>query len=392
MPTVADLTAAMESIAPLSTAEEWDRVGLHVGLPERELAGPVYLTIDLTEPVVVEAVEAGASAIVSYHPPIWQPLTRLTERTPAERVVRRAIEHRIAIYSPHTALDAAAGGVTDWLCEGIAGLSDGESGLSQLAGDCRALIPAPAPASEDAKLVVFVPADHIEKVRNALATAGAGVIGNYRVCSFSQPGEGTFLPGDEANPAVGARGQLERVAEHRMEMVCTRSSLPLAIETLRQFHPYEEPAFDVYELAPVPQRTVGAGRKLVLDRPLTMAQAGRRLAEMLGRARMKYALPHGASDTPVHRFAVVPGAGAAMIDEAAAQGCEAFVTGEMKHHDVLAAQALGLRVLLAGHTNTERGYLPRLASALQMRLPHISIEISRADADPLRVLDQSSGG
>jgi putative NIF3 family GTP cyclohydrolase 1 type 2 len=101
-------------------AEDWDRVGLHVGDPARDLAGPVLLTIDLTERVLDEAIGLRASAIVAYHPPIWKPLDRITSATATERIVRGAIEAGIAVYSPHTALDAAAGGVTDWLTECVA--------------------------------------------------------------------------------------------------------------------------------------------------------------------------------------------------------------------------------------------------------------------------------
>jgi putative NIF3 family GTP cyclohydrolase 1 type 2 len=77
------------------------------------------------------------------------------------------------------------------------------------------------------------------------------------------------------------------------------------------------------------------------------------------------------------------GAGAALLPSALARGATVFVTGEMRHHDVLAAQAAGSAVLLAGHTNTERGYLPRLAARLEGTLPGLEIRISERDHDPL---------
>jgi putative NIF3 family GTP cyclohydrolase 1 type 2 len=115
---VQDLINAMESIAPLRSAESWDRVGLQLGVPSRPIGGPVLLTIDLTEAVLGEAVKMHAGAIVAYHPVIWNPLTTLTDATHTERIVRGAAEAGMAIFVPHTALDSAAGGVTDWLCEG----------------------------------------------------------------------------------------------------------------------------------------------------------------------------------------------------------------------------------------------------------------------------------
>lgn len=385
--TVSALVGAMEQIAPLDGAEPWDRVGLQVGDPARGLGGPVLLTIDLTERVLDEGVSMRAAAIIAYHPPIWKPLERLTSRTTAERIVRGAIEAGIAIYTPHTALDSARGGVTDWLCEGIAGTT-GPAEDPRINCDIRALAPQlELSSSEQVKLVVFVPRESVEQLRGALATAGAGQIGEYAVCSFVTEGEGTFLGAEGTRPAVGRSGRLERVKELRMEMVCSKSALPLAIETLRQFHPYEEPAFDIYELAPKPNRATGTGRRLVLDQPATVLEIGRRLRTHLEVSRLKYALPEGMDeDTPLHKIGVVPGSGSDLAEVAVQGGCQVFVTGEMTHHAVIGATARGMAVVLAGHTNTERGFLPRLGRKLAGLLEGVEFRISRADRDPLIVL------
>ncbi len=260
---VSDLCRAMQSIAPLSLAESWDNVGLLLGQESRELTGPVLLTIDLTERVLAEAVAAQASAGGSYHPPLWDPIKRVTADTPRGRILLGAIEHEIAVYSPHTALDATPGGITDWLAEGLSGGSDGK-----IAGDSRALTPRlRRDESQQCKIVTFVPEKDLEQVRNALASAGAGIIGNYRVCSFSTPGEGTFLGDESTLPTVGQSGRLERAREIRLEMVCSRAALAIAMEVLDRFHPYEEPAVDIYDLTPRPDRHAGPGRRLVLDQP-----------------------------------------------------------------------------------------------------------------------------
>ena len=385
--TVADLAAAMESIAPLDGAEPWDKVGLHVGGASDPIGGPVLLTIDLTEAVMDEAIEAGAGAIVAYHPPIWEPIERLTGTTRTARVIRKAVRHNVAIYSPHTALDNTRGGVCDWLCEGLAGLAEGEAPGGRINGDVRGLEAHPVRrAAQEVKIVTFVPEANLEQVRNALATAGAGRIGEYEVCSFSQSGRGTFFAGDKANPVVGERQRLETVDEIRLEMVCSRSGLPLAIETLRQFHPYEEPPFDIYEMMPEPRRSTGAGRRLVLDRAATLAELAPRLRAHLGRARIKIALPEPGEDVPITHIGVCPGAGAGLAELAAREGCSVFVTGEMKHHEVLACLERGTSVLLAGHTNTERGYLPRLAARLGEMLPDLDARLAQHDRDPLTVL------
>jgi dinuclear metal center YbgI/SA1388 family protein len=370
-----ELIGVMHRIAPLDYAQSWDRAGLQVGSADTEIDGPVFLTIDLTERVLAEAVERGARAIIAYHCPIWEPMATLTDHTPRERIIRRAIEAGIAIFSPHTALDAAPGGVTDWLCEGLSGGSPGK-----IAGDCRALVPHHStPRNQQVKVVVFVPESHVDDMRNALATAGAGTIGRYRLCSFSGGGTGTFFGADGSQPAVGDAGRLERVPEHRLEMVCSRAALPLVERTLIEFHPYQTPAYDVYELHGTHEREAGLGRRLVLDRPATVPEIAARLARHLNTNRVKYAL--AGDDEPIRQIGVIPGAGEDLADLAAREGCRAFVTGEMRHHAVMAALNQGLSVILGGHTNTERGYLPRLAERMRALAPGIEPIVSVQDRD-----------
>jgi hypothetical protein len=98
------------------------------------------------------------------------------------------------------------------------------------------------------KLVVFVPFEALEPVRDALFEAGAGRIGDYSRCSFYAEGMGTFLPGVGASPAIGEPGLEERVPELRLETVYPEERHADVIEALRRAHPYEEPAFDVYQL------------------------------------------------------------------------------------------------------------------------------------------------
>lgn len=376
-PTVADLVAAVERLAPPELAEPWDRVGLHVGRHGAELGGPVLLTIDLTERVLAEAIAARASAILAYHPPIWNPLKTVTDATARERIIYRAIEAGIAIYSPHTALDAAPGGLTDWLCECLS--ADGGG----MPGDCRALTPYTQPdPTREVKIVTFVPEKDLDRLRMALASAGAGIIGRYRVCAFATPGTGSFFGMEGTAPSAGSPGQVETVPEIRLEMVCSERALALAVETLREFHPYEEPAIDVYDLHGEPRRGIGLGRRLVLDQPASVGELARRLRDHLGVARLQIALTDQA-DPPRGTIAVVAGSGSDALALAIREKCDVFVTGEMTHHTILDALHAGVNVVLAGHTNTERGYLPRLARKLGDLVKGVEFRISTADRDPL---------
>ncbi len=96
------------------------------------------------------------------------------------------------------------------------------------------------------KIVVYVPEEHADMLREVMGAAGAGKIGNYSHCTFSVKGTGRFRPEDGANPAIGEVGKLEEVAEERIETVCSEGSLQAVLKAIREVHPYEEPATDVY--------------------------------------------------------------------------------------------------------------------------------------------------
>ncbi len=367
---------AMEAIAPLRFAAEWDNVGLLLGAGQWA-ADSIMLTIDLTEDVLAEAIAAKAQMIVAYHPPIFEPLNRLTDATLKEHLVLEAARHGMSIYSPHTALDAAPNGVNDWLAGSIA------VGAS---GDVRALEPyRDLPSTEECKVITFCPADAIEAIRNGLAAVGAGRIGDYQLCSFELSGRGTFYGGSGTKPTIGQRGSLQHVDEVRLEMVCPRSSLGLAVVALREFHPYEEPPIEIYPLEARPQRNIGHGRRVVLDQRVDLPTLVARIKSRLGTTRVRVAIGRNAPEQ-FGTIGLCPGAGGSFLDAALEQGCELYFTGEMRHHDVLAAQARGCTVVLAGHTNTERGYLPVLRERMLQSLQGTSISIASADVDPLAAM------
>ncbi len=368
----------LEPLAPAHLAESWDKVGLHVGDGDQRIRRAM-LCIDLTEPVLAEAVRKRVNLVIAYHPPIFSPLERLTGDTWKERVIAECIRRRIALYSPHTALDSVQGGLNDWLCEGIG------------RGTPKPII-AVTERAKQFKIVTFVPPSHVEKVRKAMAKAHAGVIGQYVECSFTTPGTGTFRGVEGANPYVGKPGRLESVEELRLEMVCPKH-LDYVIHALRGAHPYEEPAFDIFELAPPPQRfddVTGSGRVLMLNRPITPRTLVNRLKKHLGVKHLELAVPsridpeNGPYRGSIKTVAVCAGAGHSLLSRDGASYADAWFTGEMRHHDVLDAVQEGRVVVLAGHTQTERPYLPIYRQRILEAGGGKGIEwlISEADAAP----------
>lgn len=366
----------LESVAPLRFAENWDNVGLLIEPSDR--ARPVeraLLTVDLTDAVLDEACGFGAELVVAYHPPIFKGLKRLSRELPAARVALAAARAGLAVYAPHTALDAAPGGVNDWLA---AALGEGER---------RPITEAMAhERGADFKLVVFVPRPDAAALRDALCEAGAGWIGAYSHCSFNLDGQGTFWGHEGSEPAVGEPGRLETVSELRVEMVCSRRALPAAAAAIARVHPYEEPAWDVYPLAAKPRPGAGMGRIVALAEPVPLAELVERVKRHLGlsRVRVAAASEHRAG-RPIARAAVCAGAGGALFEGVA--GVDLFLTGELRHHDVLEKNARGASVILCDHTNTERGYLPRLAARLEkFAQGALEVRLSERDRDPLEIV------
>jgi dinuclear metal center YbgI/SA1388 family protein len=376
-----EVTALVEEIAPLEYAESWDNVGLLLEpLADRQRPDQapsvrrVMLLVDLTRAVLEEAIERDVDFIVAYHPPIFEPLKRLRASSPKERLVTVAARAGLAIHSPHTALDAAPGGVNDWLADAF-----GKGARAPLVGARR------VEANASYKLVVFVPPEHTEALRSALATAGAGVIGNYTECSYELRGEGTFVGGDGANPVVGERGRLERVTETRLEMVCSEEALGAVATALRRVHPYEEPAWDIYPLAPKPRLGIGAGRSVTLDEPAPVGTLVERIKAHLGRKTVRVAIAERhASGEPIESVAVCAGSGRGLL--ARATQSDLYLTGELGHHDVLFALSRGASVVLAEHSSSERGYLAVLADRLKQRAKgDIEVLVSEADRDPVEL-------
>lgn len=361
---VKDIIHTVESFCPPEFAEVWDPVGLALG--DRDWpVGRLLLALDLTSAVAVEAVGVERTMLLCYHPPIFKPLKHLAGDDPRTRSLLMLAASRSAVYSPHTALDAAPGGIGDFL----AGLLRADR-VEQI----------PRPAAEGAgqfKLVVFVPAEHADSLRSAMAMAGAGRIGHYEQCSYVLEGYGTFRGDEASNPVVGQAGRLETVAEQRLEMVVGAAHLSAAIAAVRAHHPYEEPAFDVYPLAnPHMASLPGTGRVAVFDQPISLEELAGRVAKGLGIGHVEQIANSDAQ--PIRRVAICPGAGVSVLKQAGA--VDAWLTGEMRYHDVLEAREQGLSVLLTGHAQSERPYLPVLRSKLADRLGS-EIEVVVAESE-----------
>jgi dinuclear metal center YbgI/SA1388 family protein len=364
---IKDITEQIEKIVPLNLAQDWDNVGLLIG-DARKNVKRILLTIDITSDVVAEAKKLKTDLIVSYHPVIWDGLKKITTEGPSS-TVHELIRSNIAVFSIHTALDVVTGGVNDGLAE-IIGIENGKP-----IGDYVF-----NPVDDNYKLVVFVPPESLAQVSNAVFAAGAGAIGNYSDCGFSTDGTGTFLPLDGSKPAIGKKGQLEKVLEIRFETIVPVENLDKVVAAMRKAHPYETPAFDIIKLYNS-QNKFGLGRIGKLAKPLRIEQIIQKIKKHTGATAAGLI---GKEKRLVKTAAVCAGSCGSIINLVIAAKADLYLTGELKHHQALAAQEAGLTCICLSHTVSERFILKKFAKQLQKQPNSVTIRVSKKDSDPFK--------
>lgn len=370
-PRVQDLTGLLNSLYPAQYAEEWDNVGLQVGDPQA-IVSRVLVCLDTTESAMIAAEQLGAEAIVSHHPLIFKPLKSLSPTDETGQLVWRAARGGIAVLAAHTNLDRARPGLNDWLAER---LEVQQAQPLQLGG-----------GQELFKLVVFVPAGHETQVAEALFAAGAGQVGNYDRCSFRSAGTGTFRGGEATQPFLGTPGVEEQAEELRLEVIVAREALSRVQNKLLKAHPYEEVAFDLIPLANR-RSDIGLGRIGRLAEPLPLAAFAARVAERLDTTTLRWV---GDGEQKVSKVALCGGSGAFLLQEAARQGADVLVTGDVKYHEARSAEFQGVGLIDAGHFASEQLAVAGLVAALTekarergLNLEFITME---GETDPFRGL------
>ena len=377
---VKDICAAIEKIVPLKLAQDWDNVGLLIGNPQADVKN-ILLTIDITKEVFAEAKRLKTEMIISYHPVIWdglkniiaEPAVKPQAKYLAPRSTRglvyELIRRGIAVFSIHTALDAAIGGVNDGLAE-IIGIQDAEP-----IGDY-----VNSPFGDNYKLVVFVPIESAAKVSNAVFAAGAGAIGNYKNCGFGAEGTGTFLPLKGAKPAIGKKGKPAKVPETRFETIVPAEKLDNVITAMKKAHPYETPAFDIFKLYNT-QSKFGLGRIGKVAPPVRIKQLIDRIKKHTG---AQAAGIIGDEKRLVKTAAVCAVSCGNIINSVIAANADCYVTGELKHNLAIAAQEAGLSCICLTHTVSERFILKKFAKQLQKQINQVTLRISKKDYDPFK--------
>jgi dinuclear metal center YbgI/SA1388 family protein len=367
MPTLGEIVDLLHGWYPPATAESWDAVGLVAGDPS-ESVSKVMFAVDPTYDVAREAADWGADLLVVHHPLFLKPVHGVAATTSKGRALARLTRAGCALLTAHTNADQAVGGVSEAMATAL--------GLT----DQAPLLPAPAPERD--KLTTYVPVADADAVRAALAAAGAGRIGDYEAASFSSPGQGRFRPLAGAAPVIGTVGSAEVVEEERVEVVLPRSRRSAVVRALLAAHPYEEPAWDVVEIADAGLAETGTGR--IGSVP---AQTLREFA-----ATVAAALPttaHGVRvagdpEAVVRRVALCGGAGDFLLDAVRRTDADVYVTSDLRHHPASEAIENGGPALVdVAHWAAEWTWLPVVEARLREALGDtVETRVSALPTDP----------
>lgn len=360
------IMSLLEEFAPKHLAEDGDNIGLQVGNPAQPV-GTVFLCLDLNPETLEEALAVKADMVIVHHTPFFKSVKNIRTDLPGGRLISMLVQNNMALYAAHTNLDAVWGGVSDLLAQKL-GLED-------------VTILSPVWRQKLYKLVVFIPAAHLEQVREAILKNGAGWIGNYSDCTFRVSGTGTFRPLEGTDPFIGQKGELESVAEIRLETIVPEKDAARVIKAMLKAHPYDEVAYDLYPLLNEGAKAAGLGRVGRLRQPQSFTRFIQQVKEKLEIPNLRYC---GNPDREIEKVAVCGGSGMPLLSAAVFAGAQVYLTADIKYHEAQDAIAQGIALVDAGHYATERPIVDALAEFLRAELAQekISILISQTRTDP----------
>jgi len=355
LPVVADVIKLIETIAPSRLAQDWDNSGLQIGNPDWP-AKRILICLDPSLAVVTAACDQNFDLLITHHPLIFKPIKAIDFTSPLGKIIDLTTRHRLAIFSAHTNLDSAAGGLNDVFAKKI--------GLTNLT------LLDPDPAIEFCKLAVYVPVEYCQTVLDAFFELDSSAIEDYSCCTFRCQGKGTFKPGFSSKPFIGKPGEIAHIDEVKIEARIRKNELNRAIDLIRSRHPYEVMAFDAYPVYSEEAET-GFGRIGRLGRPVPLTLLAQEIKSKFNLAHLRVS---GPPDLPVQTVAVCTGSGSSLMKHFLKSGAQVFISGDLKYHDARDAEAYSRCLIDIGHFASEKLMIELIQERLQSLLKENKVD------------------
>ncbi len=357
-----NIISELEKFAPISLQETYDNCGLLTGNKEQQITGAI-LCLDCTEDVIEEAINRNCNLVIAHHPIVFVGLKKLNGSNYVERTIIKAIQNNIAIYACHTNLDNVKLGVNNKIAQKI--------------GLINAQVLAPK-KSIIKKIVTFVPTLNLENVRTALFNAGAGNIGNYTNCSYVLEGTGSFKANENANPFVGENGKLHFEKETRLEVIFESFNEQKIITALKENHPYEEVAYDLYNLENF-NNEVGSG--LIGELPIPMTEN-----DFLNHLKIVFNLKSVKHtkflEKKIQKVSLCGGSGSFLLKNAINLKSDIYISSDFKYHEFFDAEN---SILIAdiGHYESEQFTPEIFYEIISNKFPTFALYLTEINTNPV---------
>lgn len=330
---IKDIIRILEEQSPLKYAEDWDNVGLLVGDREKTVK-KIMISLDATDAVISQAVNEKVDMLITHHPLLFSPIKKITVDDFIGNRIIKLIQNNISYYAMHTNFD-------------IMGMAD--AAASKL-GFMNTHVLEVTYTEKLYKVVVYVPTSHADLVREAMTSKGGGHIGSYSDCTFNIEGIGTYTPLEGTSPYIGTINQQTKTQEVRIETIITKEKLNSMINHMIEVHPYEEVAYDIYELKNE-GKSEGIGRYGYLPKEMSLKECANLVKDKFC---TNYVRMIGDQEKIVKKVALSTGSGKSMIKYAIKEKVDVLITGDIDHHTALDALERDLCIIDAGHFGTER--------------------------------------
>jgi len=361
---VKNLLNNLDKIAPFFLQESFDNSGIQFA----DLDAPIIkilLSLDVTQGVLDEALENKVNLIIAHHPLLFSPLKQINKQK--NPLLFKIITNKINLLAIHTNYDLAENGLNDY--------------VANLLG-IKKITPLQSSSEKIFKFAVYAPIQHADRISEAIFKAGAGKIGKYTETSFNIAGQGTFKPMEGTNPFIGKIGEKETVQEIKIETVVAERNLESVVQAMKDTHPYEEPAFDVYELKTKPSYGIGIFGEI--DREVEISKFS---MEVKNRLQARYIRLIKSNNRKIKKVALCTGSGGSLLEQINNKDVDLYITGDITYHAALRAKELGLNVLDVEHFDTEKFFVEALYNQLiKLGIPQNILIKSKKMESPYKLL------
>ncbi len=346
-----EIVSELEKLAPLNIQESWDNSGIQIKSHDEDIKS-IALTLDITIDSLNFAKKNNCNLIISHHPLFFSKFKNLSIDSYHGKIIKECFNSKINIVSFHTNIDAANGGLADFVSKKL---------------ELKNILPLEKKNIKKFKIVTFIPENYLEKFLQYFIDNNISVIGNYKACSFYNAGKGTFYPTMDSSPFIGEKEQLNRISEYKLEFYATELELNKVIKEIYKLHPYETPAIDIFQnFNDNFNSKIGFGRVGTLINEMDFEEFLKFLTDKLIIKHLRYVK---INNKIIKKVAICPGSGMSLIDEIKRFSPDVYITGDIKYHEAFITKEQKLFNLVdIGHFESEIFFVELINDYLKSKI------------------------